>query len=55
MKQIERNDPELYDPYEDMSQEEYEAMMEREDQRQGAFDEYLDNQRKQCCYGNKNS
>lgn len=50
MKQIERTDMEPYDPYEDMSQEEYDALMEKEDLIQGAYDEYLDNQRKESYY-----
>lgn len=50
MKQYERTDMEPYDPYEDISQEEYEALMEREDLEQGSYDEYLENQRKERYY-----
>lgn len=47
MKQIQMPIEEPYNPIDDMTESEYEALADKNDYIQGEYDDYMENQRKQ--------
>lgn len=47
MRQLERNDQEPYYPEDSMTDEEYEALLTKEENSIGEYEEWLDNQRRE--------